>query len=99
METEEVKMKIGQWQMRMHMSMAKENAGSYHTTITWPGNEIDGKILVHETHTPQKGDNFAKQKNSFYLNEKNSPIFETTKAFIDHYTKKENNGTEDKIQP
>lgn len=74
--------------MQFHMSMAKEHTGLYHATVSWPGNEIDGKVVVHETHTPKRGGEFGEQKNTYYLNEKNSPMFETREAFIDHYTGK-----------
>lgn len=69
-----------------HMSMAKVHLLSQQGQIVWPGNPIDGKKIIVETKTPKTKHGFGKATTCYYLNEKDSPMFEDTKEFIKHYS-------------
>lgn len=57
--------------------------------IVWEGNSINGATLVIETRTPKtKRGNFGKASTIFYIQEANSPTFETIEAFTAHYADK-----------
>lgn len=74
----------------LHMSMAKAHMLKEVGTIDCPDNKIiHGKEICCETRTPKsKNGNFGKPRTWLYLNEKDSPMFDSPKKFIDHYAQK-----------
>lgn len=82
----EVKPKVKDYQMMMHIASDKKHSSISKGIISWHGNAIDGKKLVVETHTPKKknGD-FGNSDVSYYLDEPNSPIFDSITKFYKSY--------------
>lgn len=70
----------------LHMAFERKHLAKYTYTIHCFGHELDGKQIIKESSTSiSKIGNFGKSKSTFYLNEINSPMFDTIKDFENHY--------------
>lgn len=73
--------------MLIHLSMTRQHQRKDSGEIVWPGNPIDGKIIMIETITKKtpKTQRFTKVTNTYYISEPDSPMFDDVEKFISHY--------------
>ena len=71
--------------MKSHISMENENASINHAKLSCENNVLNGQVLVKESHTTKRGFKFGKTRNTFYLNQNNSPMFNSLKEWCSHY--------------
>lgn len=83
-------MKVKNFSLVSHMTLSNQGIRVDAGEIVWPENILHGKFIRREVVTPRtKHNGWGKGKASFYLDEPDSPIFETVEKFIEHYSPKQ----------
>jgi len=77
---------VKDYRQLFHLNMTKVHSAKYKGTFICEGKPLHNKEFIQETHTPVKGFmSYGKTKTTVYLNEDDSPIFDTLIDLINHY--------------
>lgn len=83
--------KVKNFGLRSHMTLSNKGIRVDAGEIVWPDNILHGKTIVRQVVTPRRGEHgWGKGKASFFLDEKDSPEFDSIDDFVNHYSPKDN---------
>ena len=88
MEKKNTEIVVRDYQMVIHLTMAKEVREKYSGFFVCEGKPLDGKKFFHESYMKIKGfRKYGKTTSLFYLDEPNSKSFRTIKGLVSNYNK------------
>ena len=88
MEKKNTEIVVRDYQMVIHLTMAKEVREKYSGFFVCEGKPLDGKKFFHESYRKIKGfRKYGKTTSLFYLDEPNSKSFRKMDALVRFYNK------------
>jgi len=82
--------KIKNYQMITHLNMGTKHLSKHSGTFVCEGLPLHGKSFIQESSIRvfnAMAGKYGKSETVFYLNEKDSPIFDTIEKMVEHYHK------------
>ena len=79
---------VRDFRMIMHMNMAKKHLSKHIGTFVCEGMALHDKEFIKEASVKVidfMAGKYGKSESTFYLNEKDSPMFDTIEALVSHY--------------